>query len=138
MKIIFKTIFYGGLLAALNMPGFTLASDMTVVGNGSSVTINGKTYSGRSISINGDNVVVDGVRQTGNLTGPINVVVNGNAESVETASGKVQIMGSAGKIKTMSGDVRSSNVLGDVSTMSGDISCKGVAGNSHSMSGDIE
>ncbi len=110
---------------------------MKIFTGGSSVTIDGRTFSARSISINGDKVVVDGVEQTGTLVGPISVVVNGNADSVETTSGKVQVDGTAGRIKTMSGDVRCGDVQGDVGTMSGDVTCGAIAGNVKTMSGDI-
>lgn len=75
-----------------------------------SVTIDGRSFSGRSISIDGDVVVVDGVVQQGSLVGPV---------------------------KTMSGDVRCNDVHGDVGTMSGDVTCNTITGNVKTMSGDI-
>lgn len=110
---------------------------MKINTGGSSVTIDGRTFKGRSISINGDKVVIDGVEQEGTLVGPVSVVVNGNADSVETGSGKVEITGSAGRVKTMSGDVRCGDVHGDVGTMSGDVTCSSITGNVKTMSGDI-
>lgn len=105
---------------------------------GASVSINGQVFSGRkSISIVGDKIVIDGVEQGQSLVGPISVVVNGNAESVETTSGSVEVTGSAGRVKTMSGDVHCGDVSGDVGTMSGDINCRTVSGNAKTMSGDI-
>lgn len=110
---------------------------MKINTSGSRVTIDGRTFSGKSISIVGDKVVVDGVEQDGTLVGPISVVVNGNADSVETTSGKVEVTGSVGRIKTMSGSVRCADVSGDVGTMSGDVTCGAIAGNAKTMSGDI-
>jgi DUF4097 and DUF4098 domain-containing protein YvlB len=110
---------------------------MKINTGGSSVTIDGRTFTGRSISINGDKVVIDGVEQAGTLVGPISVTVNGNAESVETGSGKVEITGTAGRVKTMSGDVRCGDVHGDVGTMSGDVTCSTISGSVKTMSGDI-
>jgi len=110
---------------------------MKIVTSGTSVTIDGRTFSGRSISITGDKVIVDGVEQLGTLVGPISVVVNGNADSIETTSGKVQVEGSAGRVKTMSGDVRCGDVQGDVGTMSGNVTCGAIAGSVKTMSGDI-
>lgn len=110
---------------------------MQIKTSGSSVTIDGRTFSGRTISINGDKVVIDGVEQDGTLAGPISVVVNGDADSIETRSGNVEVSGSAGRIKTMSGDVRCGNVSGDVGTMSGDVTCSAISGNTKTMSGDI-
>ncbi len=110
---------------------------MKINTGGSSVTIDGRTFTGRSISITGDKVVIDGVEQEGTLVGPVNITVNGNAESVETTSGKVEVTGSAGRVKTMSGDVHCSNVTGDVGTMSGDVTCGTIGGSVKTMSGDI-
>lgn len=110
---------------------------MKINTGGSSVTIDGRTFTGRSISINGDKVVIGGAEQSGSLVGPISVTVNGNDESVETGSGKVEITGAAGRVKTMSGDVRCGDVRGDVGTMSGDVTCGAITGSVKTMSGDI-
>jgi hypothetical protein len=110
---------------------------MKINTGGSSVTIDGRTFTGKSISINGDKVVIDGVEQAGSLVGPVSVTVNGNADSVETTSGKVEVTGTVGRVKTMSGAVRCGDVRGDVGTMSGDVTCGSVAGNAKTMSGDI-
>jgi len=110
---------------------------MKINTGGSSVTIDGRTFTGRNISISGDKVVIDGVEQGGTLVGPISVVVNGNADSVETGSGKVEVSGSAGRVKTMSGDVKCGAVTGDVGTMSGDVTCGPISGSVKTMSGDI-
>jgi len=111
---------------------------MKINTSGSSVSINGQVFTGRSISITGDKVVIDDVVQSGSLVGPINVVVNGNADSVETIDGKVEVTGTVGRIKTMSGNVQCTDVAGDVGTMSGDVICHTVIGSAKTMSGDIK
>lgn len=111
---------------------------MQIRTNGSgSVTIDGRSFSGRSISIVGNKVVIDGVEQDGELVGPVSVVVNGNVESIDNGSGRVEVTGSAGRIKTMSGDVHCGAVTGDVGTMSGDVTCGHISGSVKTMSGDI-
>lgn len=110
---------------------------MNIRTGGSSVTINGQTFKGGSVSISGDKIVIDGVEQQGTLVGPVSVVVQGNAQSVETTSGRVEVTGSAGNVKTMSGNVRCADVTGGVSTMSGDVTCREVGGSVSTMSGDI-
>jgi hypothetical protein len=110
---------------------------MKIKTGGSTVTIDGRTFSGNSISIVNDRVIIDGVEQDGALVGPISITVNGNAESVETVSGSVEVSGSVGRIKTMSGDVECGDVHGDVGTMSGDVTCGAISGNVKTMSGDI-
>lgn len=111
---------------------------MKIKTGGSSVTINGQTFAGRTISIIGDRIVIDGIESGDSLVGPISVVVNGSAESVETTSGNVEVTGSVGRIKTMSGDVHCADVSGDVGTMSGDVICQKIVGNAKTMSGDIK
>lgn len=132
------------LLCAKLRPRRKCASDRRLKDKGmkitvgcSTVSINGREFSGRNISIVGDKVIIDGVEHGQSLVGPISVVVNGNAESVETTSGSVEVAGSAGRVKTMSGNVHCGDVSGDVGTMSGNINCHKVAGNTKTMSGDI-
>lgn len=103
----------------------------------SSVTIDGKSFVGRSITINGDKVFVDGVQQEGSLIGDVNVTIAGNVETIELSSGKVEVQGSAGSVHTQSGDVVCGNIAGSASTMSGDIHCGNISGNASTMSGDI-
>lgn len=106
-------------------------------GKKASVTIDGKTFTGNSINIVGNKVVVDGVEQGGELVGPVSVTVNGSVDSIETGSGSVSVSGTAGRVKTMSGDVHCGDVQGDVGTMSGDVTCGKIGGSVKTMSGDI-
>ena len=101
-----------------------------------SVTINGKTYTGRNITINGSKVSVDGkvveeavsiyINVTGNVekintTG--DVEVHGNVGSVETGAGDIDIIGDvSGNVETGAGDiVIKGNVAGDIETGAGSI-----------------
>lgn len=113
-----------------------------------SVTINGESYSGSSVSIRssfvaggivGGDVFIDGVRQPNgiSLSAPLSITVNGDVDRLETAGGKVDVTGSCGSVKTMSGDVTCGAVSGDVGTMSGDVKCGDVTGKVKTMSGDI-
>lgn len=110
---------------------------MQIKTSGSSVTIDGKTFTGRNVSILGNKVVIDGVEQPGELVGPVSVTVNGNAELVESGSGRIDVAVSAGRVKTMSGDVQCGDVTGDVGTMSGDVTCGSIGGSVKTMSGNI-
>ena len=102
------------------------------------ITINGQSYTGRNISINGDVVVIDGVVQEGSLVGPVSVVVLGSAEEVKTVSGEIHVQGSVCIVKSTSGDISCWDVLGDVQTVSGDIECRKVTGNINTVSGDVD
>lgn len=101
------------------------------------VKIGGQTYTGSTICVMGDKVVVDGVEQQGSLSGPVNVTVNGHAGSVETTAGNVIVHGSAGSIESSSGDVRCGNVQGDVKTVSGKVLCRSIGGSAKTVSGNI-
>lgn len=105
-------------------------------GNGN-VTIDGRSFTGRSVTIVNDKVVVDGVEQDGQLVGPVSVTVNGDADVVDNPTGTVTVTGAVGTIKTMSGDVHCKDVSGSVSTMSGDVTCGSIGGSASTMSGDI-
>jgi hypothetical protein len=104
---------------------------------GSSITIDGRSFSGTSVTINGDQVFVDGVLQDGKLVGPISISITGDVDRLDCTVGKVEVNGTVGDVKTMSGDVDCGAVTGGVTTMSGDVTCGDVAGNVKSMSGDI-
>jgi len=109
--------------------------------SGGSVTINGKTYTGKNVSVMGDgSVVIDGVVQEGEpLVGPISVTVNGDVESLRTLSGDVAVTGSTGSIQSTSGDVYvKGDVKGNVQTVSGDVSCDKLEGDARTVSGDIK
>ena len=100
------------------------------------VVINGKRYQGRNVTIINNVVTIDGVTHGGELTGDINVVVNGDVDSIENESGSITAQ-NVGSITTQSGDVRCGDVFGSIQTMSGDVTCKSVKGSVKTMSGDI-
>lgn len=102
-----------------------------------SVTIDGKTFTGRSVTIVGDQVIVDGVAQAGTLVGPVNVTVNGDAENVTTTSGNIVVNGGCYRVKSTSGDIECRDVAGDVETTSGDVKCGTVSGSVNTISGNI-
>ena len=89
----------------------------------STVTINGVTYSGNSVSIINGKIVVDGEMKDQQLSNMIvNVVVNGDANEVSTVSGDISVNGNVNSVSSVSGDVNvRGGVNGSVSTVSGDI-----------------
>lgn len=117
----------------------SFGSNNCQINGSSSTTINGKTYKGNNISINGNKVTIDGVLQTDELGTTITVVVQGNCESIESSSGDITVEGSCRDINTASGDVKVlGDVNGDISTMSGDVDIKGShSGKIKTMSGDV-
>jgi len=121
------------------------------------ITINQKSFSGRSVSITRNKIIVDGVDVTPENDKVINITVDGDCESVnvdvcdkidikgnvtkgvKTMSGDISIGGKVdGDITTQTGDVDCGDVDGTVKTMSGDVKCGTVAGNVSTLSGDIK
>lgn len=102
-----------------------------------SVVIDGREFTGKSISITGDKVFVDGVQQSGSLVGDVFITVNGDVESIDNTSGTVEIKGSAGNVKTVSGSVKCNDVTGNIQTVSGSVSANKILGQVNTISGNI-
>lgn len=103
-----------------------------------SVTINGVSYVGNSISISDDKVVIDGVVQAALQTDRIvNVALNGDVENLKLTSGSVKVAGNAGSVSTTSGDITCMDVGGSVSTVSGNVTARNISGKVSTVSGDI-
>lgn len=102
-----------------------------------SVNINGKSYVGKNISVKGNTVVVDGAIQETLTESYIQVLVQGDVDTIQLTSGVIDVQGNVGNIRTTSGDVRASNVSGNVVTTSGDVTCKSITGDVTTLSGDI-
>jgi hypothetical protein len=103
------------------------------------ITINGVSIvSGRSISVSGNKVFVDGKDVTPDAK-IIRIEVHGNVGDLSAdACESILINGSVdGSVSTQSGDVKCGDVGGGVSTMSGDVKCGVVGGSVKTMSGDI-
>lgn len=105
---------------------------------GGSININGQIYSGNSVTINNGIVTVDG-KQAGTIEPgvPVNVVVNGPVERLETSSGDVVVNGDVGYAETVSGDVQAQRITGSVKTVSGDVDSHAIGGSVSTVSGDI-
>lgn len=109
-----------------------------LLGSKSKVVINGQTFVGDNIVVDGGGtVIIDGVIQGGPIVGPINVSVEGDVRDLTTVSGDVSVTGSCGSISTTSGDIECGDVTGSVTTVSGDVECGSVGGNVKTVSGDI-
>lgn len=106
----------------------------------SRVTINGVTYTGKSVSVSRGKVIIDGVNVTPDSNRNIEILVEGNIEMLTVDScDKIRVSGSVGSISTQSGDVDiSGDISGSVSTMSGDVMCGEIFGSVSTMSGDIK
>ncbi len=105
----------------------------------STVTINGKTYSGNNIVVSNNKVIVDGKDITPDSK-QININVEGNITDLKVdCCDKISIKGNVGSANSSSGDISiDGNVSGGVQTMSGDIKCGNIGGSVSTMSGDIK
>ena len=105
------------------------------------VIVNGSQYVGRSITItsNGNTLIVDGNSVNISDCKEITISIQGDVQSVETASGNVNIIGGANIVSTVSGDIEiAGDVADNVKTVSGDVKVKGsVGGNIKTVSGDV-
>ncbi len=103
------------------------------------VNINGRIFSGNSISLKNGKVFIDGKAiNTGNDK-QINIEVTGNIDSlIVDYCNDVKVNGDVSKVKTMSGNVEvAGNVTGDIKSMSGDVKCGDVGGRIKTMSGNV-
>ena len=98
--------------------------------------IDGKSFSGSNIQINGNKVIVDGVTQEGELVGDINVTVHGDVEMLENTNGNVKA-NNIGSVKTTNGKVTGDEISGDVTTVNGDVTARKILGKVTTVNGDI-
>lgn len=106
-------------------------------GDSQSIVVNGQVVRGSNITVTNGVVFVDGKKVSTGTEKEINIVVNGNAQSVSTSTGQVTVNGDAEQINTTSGDIKVRNVNGDISTTSGDVEAVKVAGRVTTTSGQI-
>ena len=120
----------------------------------SNIIINGKSFTGRSININKNKIIIDCVDVTPEMkqitiqiTGDIDklyadfcdkIMFNGNINNIDTVSADIECKDVKGRIRTSSGDIECGNIGGDVQTMSGDIKAENITGTVKTLSGDIK
>ncbi|MET3505433.1 hypothetical protein [Halalkalibacter oceani] len=104
------------------------------------VNINGVTYQGNSIVVNNGRVIIDGKEAVPTKQKEINIQIQGDVKMLSIDScNSLMVNGDAGSVKTTSGDVEiGGNVNGSVSTVSGDVECGDIRGSVSTVSGDID
>jgi len=103
------------------------------------VIINNKSYIGKSISINNNKIIVDGIDVTPESK-EINIQVNGNIENLSVDyCNQINVVGDVENIKSTSGNVNCKNVKNSIQTTSGDVECEGDCnGNILTTSGKVK
>ena len=91
----------------------------------------------KSIIINGNQIIIDGVDVTPDSK-IVNIYITGNVETIDvTSCNDFIVNGNVTKLKTTSGDIKCGNVLGDIKTTSGNVKCGDVTGNISTISGNV-
>lgn len=92
-----------------------------------SITINGNTYSGNNITVQGDTIIIDGKVAQGGLTGIVEIKVEGDVASINS-SAAVSVTGDVHGYVDANGGVKCGNVDGDVKA-NGGVKCGNVGQN---------
>lgn len=98
------------------------------------ITLNGKTFMGKVISIKIDDQVITTEEKN------INISIQGDVDSLHVdACSKLDVTGNVKKLSTTSGDIKiGGNVEGGITSVSGDVTIKGnITGNIQTVSGDV-
>jgi hypothetical protein len=105
------------------------------------VTINGKTHilDGNNISINNNNITVDGKLIVLPDEKNINIKIEGNVGPVDVEHcTQLMINGDViGNLACASGDIKCGDITGDCSSISGNIKTRQINGNAKTVSGNI-
>lgn len=103
------------------------------------ITINGKIYSGNSISVNNDIVIIDGKRVDDDDKKVINIKVEGNIETLDVDyCDEINITGDCKTVTSKNGNIQvKGNVSGDVTSKNGNIVCRDVTGDVETKNGNI-
>ena len=103
------------------------------------VTVNGKTYKGNNVSISNNKVYIDGKLENQEDEKVINVVVNGNINTLTIDyCDNLEMVGDCGIVASKNGDVViKGNVANDVTSKNGNIVCGNVGGNVETKNGNI-
>lgn len=107
-----------------------------IIGLNNTVTINGATFKGSNIVINGGDVIIDGVVQESEFYGEVNITIQGDIDRIENIAGDIHAQ-NVGSISTQNGYITCNDVAGSVSTMNGSIEANEIRGNASTMNGSI-
>lgn len=102
------------------------------------INVNNRSYTGRNIVINNGQIIIDGKNVTPENEKQIEIRVTGDIETLNVDyCDTLLVAGNAGTVTTGSGDVNVETISGGARTGSGDIECKTINGNVQTGSGDV-
>ena len=106
------------------------------------ITINGKSYKGKSVSIINNEVIIDGRRVNDSdidNAKVININIDANIDTLSVDYCEtLEITGDCGNISSKNGNISvKGNVRNDVSNKNGNIVCRNVGGDVETKNGDI-
>lgn len=108
---------------------------MNIFGN---KNVSVSNISGSTIVIGGKGYTVDGEFVEFSDSKNIQIIVQGNVNSLQAKIGDVTVNGSVQDLDSSNGNVTvTGNVNGDVTTSNGDVTCGNVAGKVKTSNGDI-
>jgi hypothetical protein len=108
---------------------------------GSMIRINNNDYVGRSISISGNKIIIDGkdVTLDHKDSKVITISVTGDLDNLDVDyCDKIEITGNVSKARTGSGDINCGSITNGAQTGSGDIECESINGDVQTGSGDVK
>ena len=105
----------------------------------SKITINGTTYYGDNVVVNGNNqIIIDGKSITCDDK-EISIHVEGDVNSVQSTNAPISINGNVKQdVKTTNGGATCIDIFGNVTTINGDLTCHTLKGNFISRNGDLK
>jgi hypothetical protein len=112
---------------------------MNITNINGKITVNGKSYTGRSVSVINNTVIIDG-KAVNDSSGEknINITITGDCGDIVNESGDVQVLGKVnGSIKCGAGNVNANDVGGSIKSAAGNIQCGSVGGSVETTVGNI-
>ena len=108
---------------------------------GSTVQINGQTFSGGDVSVIGNKVIIDGkeVNYDKASSGTLNIIVQGNCGDITSENGNITVNQNTNNVESKNGTINvKGSVGGSVENKNGNIKVQGnVQGNCTTKNGNI-
>ena len=103
------------------------------------ITINGNKYSGNSIVVSNNKVIINGKDVTPDSKN-IEIKVDGDIDELKVDNcNNIEVNGNVNNIKSTNGDIDvNGNVNGSITTVNGDVDCHNIGGSVSSVNGDVK